>query len=358
MLQHRVTQTNRSARGGTHVAALLLVVVLAVSGLGLTQVLAAPGATRAEPAAIGEEIAAGPWRLTVAEVVIREAATEQVLGANSLNEPPRDGFTYVLVRLQAVNDGDRPLAIDTNDFALTGASGVVRRFTGAIAPDPALGALVPPGEAHEGWAVLGAPAEEADLLLVYDSIALSGNWADRVFSLGDGAAVADASDSLAEPNETGTGPDNPAGIGAAITTADWEIELLEVAGCQEVYDLSDFRVRALTAEDADDEAPWMALKVRVTNNRSGGEPAFLSPTAFMLAEPDGGTTSDVITLTAPVPDASGLYYPGASREGWVAFELPAVYADAGTTLVRFLPFRGEPDERFLTFGEEWTDCRR
>jgi len=86
--------------------------------------------------------------------------------------------------------------------------------------------------------------------------------------------------------------------------------------------------------------------------------AFLSPTAFMLAEPGGSTVSNVITLTAPAPDASGNYYPGATRDGWVAFELPAAYVDAGTTLVRFLPYRGELDERFISFGDDWTDCRR
>lgn len=337
---------------------LLALALLAVCGLGLTQVLAAPGATRSDPAPIGQEVTAGPWRLTVQEVVTGDDATQQVLAASSANVGPRDGFTYVMIRITATNDGDRPLDLDTDDFALTGDSGLVRRFVGALPPDPAIDATVAPGESHEGWVVLGAPLDEGDLLLVFDSVSLPGNWADRVFALQDGATVADAADAADKPNKAGQDPSDPAGVNTAVTNADWQVELLDVASCQEVFDMSDFRVQALTSEDADDEAPWVALKVRITNNRTGGDPAYLSPTAFMLSEPDGSSVSDVITLTAPNPDASGYYYPGASREGWVAFELPQPYADEGATLVRFLPFRTDQDARYLTFGDDYTDCRR
>ena len=336
----------------------MLLLLVQIAALGGAPIQAAPGDSRSEPAPLATEVVAGPWRLTVAEVVTGDAATEQVLAANPANEAPRDGFTYVAVRITAVNDGDQPLEITGDDFALTTASGVVRRFTGAVPPDPALDGVAQPGETRDGWVVLGAPVDDEDLLLLYDSVSLSGDWADRVFALSDGAAIDPADSPLAEANEVGLTPDDPAGIGDAIVTDDWEVELLGIASCEEVFDMSDFRVQALQVGDSYDSAPWLAVNLKITNIRVGGDPAYLSTTAFMLVESDGSTTSNVITLTAPSPDASGTYYPGATREGWVAFELPAPYVDSGTTLIRFLPFRGEPDERFISFGEEWTDCRR
>jgi hypothetical protein len=59
---------------------------------------------------------------------------------------------------------------------------------------------------------------------------------------------------------------------------------------------------------------------------------------------------DVVTLTPPWPDAAGGYYPGAAREGWVMFDVPAAYT---TSTVRFLPFAHTStplDPRFFVFG--------
>jgi hypothetical protein len=335
----------------------MLILLFAASAPGGSHVLAAPGDSPSDPAPLGTEIVAGPWRLTVAEVVTGEDATDLVLEASSVNEAPRDGFTYVAVRVTAVNDGDQPLEITGDDFALTTGSGDVRRFTGAVPPDPALDGVAQPGESRDGWLVLGAPVD-VEMLLLFDSVSLPGDWADRVFALSDGATLDPADAPLSEANEVGQTPDDPAGIGDTIVTDAWEIELLGIASCEEVYEMSDFRVQALPEGDAYDEAPWLAINVKITNIQAGNDPAYLSSTAFMIVESDGSTTPNVITLTAPSPDAAGAYYPGATRDGWVAFELPSPYVDSGTTLIRFLPFRGESDERFITFGEEWSDCRR
>ena len=76
----------------------------------------------------------------------------------------------------------------------------------------------------------------------------------------------------------------------------------------------------------------------------------------MLVNDDGNAVSDVITLTAPYPDASGAYYPGASREGWVALEIPDTYVASGLSLIRFLPYRSDEDARFLTYAERMPVC--
>ncbi|HEY7032961.1 MAG TPA: SH3 domain-containing protein [Thermomicrobiales bacterium] len=348
------------------ILAVLLVAALGLGVAGLSHATAAPGAdwsrlivgaapgdSRVEPVPLNQEGQAGPWKLTVLEVVTGDQATQQVTAASQFNQSPADGFTYVAVRLRAINTGDQPLDIDGNDFAVTGSSGLVRRFVAAVPPDPALDGVVAPGDTKEGWIVGGAASDEKDLLLLYDSVTLTGNWADRVFALQDGATVADVAARSVKLNKTGRKPDAPAGLNDVMATRDWAIEVLQVATGQDVYDLypsSDYRTTALADSQNGADIPyWVAFKVKVTNNRTGGAPAYLPPTAFMLADPDGKPVSDVLTLTPPDPDAAGAYYPGASREGWVAFEQPTDYPGA---LIRFLPYQTDADPRYFTWNAD------
>lgn len=350
----------RRARRPRPVFGAPLLVVVAVLGLAVGRgargsmaeglpvrpsAVLAPGDSPAEPVPLGEEVTAGPARLRVLDVVLGQEATDRVLAASPTNEPPREGITYVLVRLQVENGGDRPLALDPDDFALTGASGQVRRFLGVQPPDPALAGSVAPGDSIDGWVVLAAPADEPDLLLLYDSLSLPGVWADRVLAVQGGAALPSPVASVS-PNQIGIDPTAPASADTPVVTADWSVELLEVASGAEVFDLVDYRTGALGLEDAVDDRPWLALRVRIA--RIGdGEAAFLPPNAFALVDPAGAPIPDVATLTPPSPDASGAYYPGAVREGWVAFELPLGY---DTAVVRFLPYSTEPDPRYLGYG--------
>ena len=328
-------------------ALLVATAVTAVNGGG---VAAAPGDSRAEPVPFGEPAAAGPWRLTVVEVVSGEDATALVTGASAANAGPRDGFTYVLVRLRAENTGDHPLAIQGDDFGLSGASGQVRRFAGAIAPAPALDAVVAPGESTEGWVVLGAPVDEASRLLLYDPLALSGNWADRVFALEAGAAVPGVA-AAAEPNQIGANVGAPAEFNEPVVTDEWQVETLELLEGAAIFELVDFRTAALGVnESVNVEDPWLALRVRITYVGEAGEPAFLPPTAFTVVDANGSSALDVLRLTPPYPDVSAFYYPGASREGLVIFELTDDYLATGLSLVRFQPLRTDPDPRFFTWG--------
>ena len=341
-----------ASRTGTrvHAARAVLVVLLALGALaGLGRVHAAPGDSRAEPVPFGAVAAAGPWRLSVLEVVTGAEATGRVLAASALNGAPREGFDYVVARVRAENGGDRPRAIDGDDFGLTGSSGLVRRFAGAVAPDPVLDATVGPGEAAEGWVAFGAPSDETNLLLMYDPLTLAGNWGDRLFALQQGAAIPDAAAPAAEANAVGVGPGAPAGFNEPIVTGDWQVEVLEVIEGAAIFDLVDFRTGALGVDEAVNADPWLALRVRVTNVGVGGEAAFLPPTAFAVAGADGSPYPDVLRLTPPYPDVSATYYPGASREGLVIFELTEEYVGTGLALVRFQPYGADPDARYFAW---------
>lgn len=299
---------------------LIVLTLGALTGLAQQETI---GASRADPVPLGQEAIAGPLRITVDEVAAGQPAVDRVLGVTSLNIAPRDGFTFVLAYVTVRNEGADSIFVSNDDFGLTGSSGVIHRFLIARPPEPALFATIDPGAAAEGWVVFEAPADETELLLVFDSLSLPGAWARQTLALLSGASVPDAATPSAVQNEAGRAPENPAGLNVPVVTAAWQVELVDVAFGAEVFELVDYRTGALGAEDANNDTPWLALRVRVTNIGTGGEASFFPPNAFALADATGAPLLDFVTLTPPIPDASGAYYPGASREGWVAFELPS-----------------------------------
>jgi hypothetical protein len=308
----------------------------------------ASGESRADPVPLGQEAVAGPLRVSVREVTSGPTAVDRVLAAADANVAPRDGHTYVLANVVVRNDGDEPIFVSNDDFGLTGSSGVIHRFLLIQPPEPALFATLDPGATAEGWLVFEAPLDETELLLVFDSLSLPGTWARRTLTLLAGSSIADAATPGAAPNEIGISPDTPAGLNTPIVSGTWQVELVDVAVGAEVFELVDYRTGALGVEDSNNDSPWLAIRVRVTNVGTGGVPAFFPPNAFGLADSTGVRLVDFVTLTPPVPDASGDYYPGASREGWVAFELP----NYDPHLIVFAPFdatKTTPDPRYLAY---------
>jgi hypothetical protein len=307
--------------------------------------------SRSQPASLSDSVQAGPLSLSIVDVVFGAPATEQVLAVSSHNLPPVDGVDYVLVRMSVENQGTAPIPVGGDDFGFTGSSGVVRRALGLFPPNPQLEALVQPGESVEGWVVGAADANDQNLLLIFDSRFLSGDWSDAVFALRESSSVADVSSPTVAPNETGSSTSSPAGINDQVATDEWAVEIVRAAFAQEVFNLfpaSDYRTTALGMAAPDLVSRWVALLVQVTNNQVGGRIGHFPATAFQLVYADGRPVNDVRVLTPPNPDSSGDYYPGASRQGWVAFELPVGF---NGSLLRFLPYSNEADARFLTWSD-------
>lgn len=315
-------------------------------------VQAGESSSRINPIPLKSEGEAGPWLVTVKQVMTGDKANEKVLGESAANTAPPDGFTWVAIRIEMKNVSEMTFEIEAEDFGITDTTGILRRFPVVVAPDPALDGVVKGGSQMSGWVALLSPSDATDRMLVYDSVSIPGTWADRVFSLdADAESVPDVAQPAAEVNKTSYNRKEPAGIGTEIVTRNWTITLLATEEGDAVFDLytsDDYRTTALTRAESNDEDPWIAMKFRVTNNRTGGEAAFLSPSAFMLTTAKGTILPDVLTLTPPSPDLSTTYYPGATREGWVAFELPA---SGDADLVVFKPWSVEKDIRFFTWDE-------
>lgn len=336
-------------------AALLTIIATGIPVLGapgsITAALPATvsiGQSRAEPAPADQPVTAGPWTLTIAEVLTGGDAAGAVANASGFNPAPAAGMQYIAVRLTATNNDDGTQTIAGEDFAVTGDSLLVHRFADVTPPDPALSGVVEPGESLDGWIVLPAVADEGNLLLIYDSVTLTGSWADVVIALAADAAIAGQGERAVEPNGAGEQIDAPAALGEAVTTDDWSITVSQVIEGQAVYSLfpaEDYRTTALGDTDQAGLPYWIGLEVTVTNNQTGDAPAFLPATALLPIDTRGNVIHDALLLTPPEPDLIGGYFPGGSRTGWVLIAMPV---GAALDMVRFQPYATDSDPRFFT----------
>lgn len=298
--------------------------------------------------AFGTEFTAGPWKLTLSDLVRGAEAAAQITAVTDQNEAPNDGIDYLLFRVNASNSGQERIWIDYDDFAVFGSSGIVRRSLELMPPDPMLQAAVEPGQSTSGWVVGAIESDDMAPIILFDSRLLTGFWADQLVATVAGATVPSPGVQPVAVNDTGSSPSTPATANQPIVTSDWHVELLQAVFGQDVYELTDFRTQAVGDSDPSFIPQWAAIQVEVTNNLGGSAVTHFPVTAFSLSYDDGEEILDVSRLTPPLPDISGDYLPGATRTGWAAFERPV---DFDGTLVRFQPYRTDADVRYLTWGD-------
>jgi hypothetical protein len=312
---------------------------------------AQPGETRAEPLALNSETHAGPLRVTVTQAVAGEEANQQVLAASDRNLSPSDGLSYALASVRVINDGARRIAIDDDDFGFVTSAGRIRRSLGILPPSPLLRASLNSGEQVEGWVAGIVEAGDPNAVLVFNSRALGGSWADRFFALLPDATIAAAAGQAVPPNDAGTDPSAPSGVGETVVTDAWSVTIAEVVSQDAVVALfpeSDYRTTALSSAAPDLVQYWIGVRVDIQNNSAGDTPGHFPVTAFGLAYSDGSEVTDVRLLSAPLPDLSDDYYPGARASGWITIEVPPAYDGS---LLRFQPFRTDSDVRYLTWAD-------
>jgi hypothetical protein len=310
----------------------------------------------------GEAVAAGPWQMTVVEVLTGGDAAAAAVGANAANPDPDEGMQYVAARIKVQNTSSQSFVIGPEDFAVIGSSGVVRRFSAISAPSPELDGLVPAGESLEGWVLSSAEADASNLVLLYDSTTITGTWADHAFAISDDAALNLSTERAAELDEDGRDPGEPVGIGRVISTNEWTMKIVDVVTGAAVIDISPDATKRLGQSYNSGDGTyascletWVAVQIEATNNGGDGITRYLSPTAFQLADSDGSALSDIRMLTPPEPDLSGGYATGAERAGWIAFELPSNCGKDGANilydanLLRFQPFATSDEVRYLTW---------
>ena len=292
----------------------------------------------------GERATIGPWQIAVIESVGGADALATLQATNDGNEEPRDGLAYLLIRVECSNESDVPRIISTADFAAAGPDGAFRRAASLVLPEPALEATVEPGDAVDGWVAVSVPADNADgtdVVVRYDSQIYSGDWSDALFAVVGEPALPEGEPADVSP-DVGAAPDAPAGLEETVATGGWAVAALEAITGQAVYDRAPQGTRALGEADS---GAWLAVRVRVTN--MSAYPRYFSPTALSLAAADGSIVDDAPALTPPSPDVAGEYLPGATGDGWAAWDT----ADRPYALLRADASALSNDPRFLILGD-------
>jgi hypothetical protein len=294
---------------------------------------------------IGESAQAGPWTITVAEVLAGDEASSFLLETNAENPAAPEGYSYVLARIVAQNTSDRTHAIQMTDFAATGSDGVLRRTQAVVMPDPMLQSVVAAGESTEGW-IAPIVDDVTNMVLWFDSPFLGGNWASALFALSDGASLGDPGDLDASDSDLGSEPTAPATIGDTVKVGGWEITITEVIDGNTAFEMSDFRFRALGSNDS-----WVQRSVglHATVRNLNPFPAFFSPITFEIADQNGEVWDHTLTMTGPEPDVSREYLPGASGDGWATLS-PGDFAELH--LIKVAPFKVGGAARYISFDPE------
>ena len=143
------------------------------------------GVDRQNPAAVGDKAVTDRWEITVVEVVRGEEALRLILDADDFNEPPEEGFEYLLAKIRAKNinvDGEEEW-LDSTNFTVIGDLNEEYDTPFFTAPAPEFDANSYPGAEFEGWISLQAAEDDSGLLLIFESFYDFSEDSERYFAL-------------------------------------------------------------------------------------------------------------------------------------------------------------------------------
>jgi len=135
----------------------------------------------------------------------------------------------------------------------------------------------------------------------------------------------------AQPAQAGTSKSNPAPVGTAVTAADdsssspysAKVTLLEYQKGQTAYDMLkswDKYGIIVNAPDEGKEYHIVKIKFELLTTKNDAS-HFVNSLDFDAVTSGNVYTSELMTVASD-KDVSGDMYPGGSKEGWIAFQLP------------------------------------
>ncbi|MCA9972941.1 MAG: hypothetical protein KC425_22140 [Anaerolineales bacterium] len=284
-----------------------------------------PGSSRANPLPPTATVTLPRWRVRLqpAQVFRGDAAWQRLQAANQFNEPPGDDWEYVLLRLAV-----EYLAVDTNaasiSIHLTGDANVLHYSfdTDVVPPEPWLQTHLEAGAVSDGWEAFRVRRDEGNLMLaIADS---SGRAEPPVYlALAAETAVTIPVDVLTAiaPTDVGTRAAEPAAPGQTVTTADWQVTLLDVMRGDAAWEW------LLATNRYNDPPPegweYVLAQVRLAHVGTDEGPHTISAGGYFAALGADGTVYERPSLVVPEPGLYFALYPGGEATGWLALQVPA-----------------------------------
>ena len=110
-------------------------------------------------------------QITVTQVVRGSQAWSMLQEANMFNDPPAEGFEYVVAKIRFEYyqgpTSDTQFSVSPVNFKAISSSGVTYDSSFAVDPDPSLTTSLYPGASHEGWATYQVALSDSNPLLAF-----------------------------------------------------------------------------------------------------------------------------------------------------------------------------------------------
>ncbi len=301
------------------------------------------GTSRAEPAEFGTLLFEKPWEVQVVDMIRGDEAYDAIMEANQFNDPPRDGYEYLLLKIYVRNldKVEEATSIDGSMFHVTGDNNVLYRYPYVVEPAPEMEARLYPGGEWTGWLSFEVAIGEENLLLAFGDV-FDLDEKGRFVALEEGAAVTfpDSVEVTADPAD-GTSLNDPAAAGSFIATENWECTVLEVLRGSDAWDA------VYEASQYNDEPEagmeYVLVRVKVRNISQNNEPQSMDDSLFELVG-DNKEVYERVYLTVTEPELDAWLYPNGETEGWIG--LQAAEDETGLILI-FSDSYFSSDKRYL-----------
>ena len=342
---------------------LMLVPLTAVAALFLTQRItrstepiptiqsAAQPVATATPSPLGlsrenplnglEPIVLKNWDVRVLDIVRGPEAWKMIHDANQFNDPPPDGWSYLLIQYHLQRKGDNQ---DENSLGLhlTGNANILHYSfnTSVVPPEPILDVNLFGGEKSQGWDAYLIHDDESNLMLVLDD--LSDYEEPEYFARLDEDASLTVPAALKDIVTTTIGLDinQPVPFGQMATNEDWQIMVQQV----QEGDTAWATVQAGNQFNDPPATGQSYLLVQVSVHYIGSNPlgAWVNNSDFDVTNHDREFVSTT-SVSGLEPDLSYVkLYPDGRYEGWLAF---LVESKADFLLLTFMPGYVENENR-------------
>lgn len=276
------------------------------------------GVSRSNPLPIGSEFVGDTWSIIVTDVVRGDEATEAIASANQFNDPPRQGFEYLIanVRLENISAADKAeSAAIAVDLRVTGDRNVVYNRVSVVPPKSLEGELFP-GGAAEGQIVFEVPDDEGNLMFVVGEMLSFDSEAVRFVAIDPDATITpDPVLQEIQPTDLGKRRDNPARIGDTLVAGPWEFAVVEVVRGDDAAEM--VQQANMFNDPAPDGQEYVLVKLRARFLGTGDPDRGENISGFFLKMTgDNSVVYESPSVVSPKPELDATLFAGGETEGW------------------------------------------
>ncbi|MCB8967212.1 MAG: hypothetical protein H6660_09995 [Ardenticatenaceae bacterium] len=297
--------------------------LLIVTPMPTNQTLAQDaGLSRANPLPRGTAVSLAYWDIRILDdPIIRGNTAWQILQeTNSFNEPPSDGYEYILIPLWIYHRRSM-LEKGSLNLAVTGNENVIYHSydVSIVPPEPMLNTYLPGNSSSEGWEVFRIRQGEQNLQLIVTDFS-EYEEGNRYIALAGESEITIPTETLTGIQRTGIGSSaaEPAIVGQTTTGTDWQITLVDLVRGEAAWQIL-YETNKFNDPPADGYEYLLAqLRVRYIGLEEG--PVAMNRYYFHVVG-DDGTVYELPSIVHPKPELWFNLFPGGEVTGWMAMQV-------------------------------------